>query len=160
MYVNIIDKSNTRWKRGKCFTRRVRPWKLRRSQANVMSRLYLCQTKTCYPTVLLGFLSDLLYIAIIAKPTLQKLPGNSSLNVPPGRSCQMSVLSGRSCQTSRQMTCLKRYKIAMVVFATKLEVVHKQGEGCLISYNLQLASVRKWWLSDPMRAHRSANCSE
>ena len=41
------------------------------------------------------------------------------------------------------MTSLKRYEVSMVTRKRKLEVVHKQVGGYLISYNLPLAFVRK-----------------
>ena len=51
-----------------------------------------------------------------------------------------------------------------IAFVGKLEVVHKEVEGCLISYNLQLACIRKleviWPLvSDQMWAHCCVDCS-
>ena len=52
------------------------------------------------------------------------------------------------------------WKVSMVVFIRKLEVVHKNIGGCLISYNLQLACVRGWRLSDQMHAHCRVDCSE
>ena len=51
-------------------------------------------------------------------------------------------LSRGSCQMFPHITCLKSLN-GLVVFVRKLEVVHKQVRSCLISYNLQLACVRK-----------------
>ena len=53
------------------------------------------------------------------------------------------ILSRDGCQMCPQMTCLKRCKFSMVAFVRKSEFVHKQVGGCLISYNLQLACVKK-----------------
>ena len=41
---------------------------------------------------------------------------------------------------SAQLNCLK---VSMVVFVRKLEALHKLVGGCLISFDLQLACVRK-----------------
>ena len=45
----------------------------------------------------------------------------------------------------------------MVVFVGKLEVVHKQGGGDLISYNLQHSSVRKIEVILPFVRARAAS---
>ena len=45
-------------------------------------------------------------------------------------------------------------------YTRKLEVVHKEVGGCLIPYNLQLACVRKYEVSDQIGVHRRVDHSE
>ena len=72
------------------------------------------------------------------------------LSVIPVLSEQTVVIPSRgSCPRSTQLTYLK---VLMVIFVRKLKVVHKQVGGYLISYNLHLAYVRSWRLSDQMNA--------
>ena len=52
----------------------------------------------------------------------------------------MTTMMTISTVITIHVTCLK---VSMVVFVWKLEVVHKKTGGCLISYNLQLACVKK-----------------
>ena len=81
---------------------------------------------------------------------LHKLHGTSSINVSfvcpfmnhsvTKVSIVLSVLS--LVFLSRVTKCLPKWpawKVSMVVFVRKLEVVHKQVGGCLISYEFQLA---------------------
>ena len=108
-------------------------------------------------------------IARIAKVALYKCPGKSSLNanhvlpVCPVYSVYPVFPFCLVCRVhhfhfcpvwpcswyfSREVvaTCFPKWnawKVSMVVFVRKLEVVHNQVGGCLISYNLQLACLRK-----------------
>ena len=71
------------------------------------------------------------------------------------------VLFSLSCQIRLRyfspevvVRCLPKWpawKVSMVVFVRKLNVVHKQVGGCLISYHLQLACLRTvmfWWRTE------------
>ena len=58
------------------------------------------------------------------------------------------------------MTMTTMMIITITTMTTMMTNLHKQVGGYLIPYNLQLACVRKWRLSDQMRAHCCVDRSE
>ena len=91
---------------------------------------------------ILGHLKN---IAEIAKTASHKLPGKSSLNESFVLSWPDPMTTMTTMFTTTNMTTMTvaTMKLEVGSHMMKLEVVHKEVGGCLISYNLRLANVRK-----------------